>query len=145
MMMKSHCNEIYQTSRARCGSPGRERPVRSDPEPVVCDNRTQARRTLLTLAVAALVFLACTGFIYFKCLISATQIEISNLQTQIEKARSENSRLEAIHTNAIDLDTIRLSAQELGMGYPSSEQIRYIDSAVLDSGGEDATSLQNNE
>jgi cell division protein FtsL len=145
MMMKSHCGEIYRTSRSRYSSPGRGKPVRADFSPVADDNRIQARRTLLTLAVAVLVFLACSGFIYFKCLISAAQIEISNLQTQIEKARSENSRLEAIHTEAIDLNAIRLSAQELGMGYPSSEQIRYINSSALDTGGESATSLQKNE
>lgn len=141
MMMKAENNEIYRASRTRY--PARNaRPVRQEPhhDP---EAGAQARRTLLTLAVAVVVFLACTGLIYFKCLISATQIEICRLQDEIDSARNENSRLEAVHTEAVNLDAIRLSAQELGMGYPQDGQIRYLDSAQsLDSGEGEDTSLQ---
>lgn len=98
----------------------------------------------MTLAVAVVVFLACTGLIYFKCLISATQMEINRLQNEIDKAKSENSRLEAVHTEAINLDTIRLSAQELGMGYPQNDQIRYFSVQSESLEDEASTSLQTN-
>jgi cell division protein FtsL len=108
------------------------------------EGSTQAMRTLATLAVAVVVFLACTGIIYFKCMISAAQIEIGKLQAEIRKAESEYSRLEAIHTEAVDLNNIRLSAQQLGMGYPQSGQIRTIASTSVDASEGDSTSLQTN-
>ncbi|NLG37574.1 MAG: hypothetical protein GX549_06115, partial [Clostridiales bacterium] len=108
------------------------------------ERRAQAMRTLATLAVAVVVFLACTGIIYFKCMISAAQIEIGKLQAEIRKAESEYSRLEAIHTEAVDLNNIRLSAQQLGMGYPQSGQIRTIASTSVDASEGDSTSLQTN-
>jgi hypothetical protein len=44
----------------------------------------------------------------------------------------------------VDLDTIRLSAQQLGMGYPQSGQIRMIAATSMDTGEGDSTSLQTN-
>lgn len=128
MLVTAKQQEPYFATPRRGTAPRTRSNLKVVPEPRA-KARSEAhplRSALAVLSVIVLVFGICAGVIYFKCLISAAQLQINSIQQDIEALNNENSRLRAISAEAVNPNTIRLEAQKLGMGYPDSDQIRYV-------------------
>jgi len=99
-----------------------------------------ARAILVTVILAMAVFFLLVALIYVKYAVSATQLQILQLQDSMADKDLEKSRLQAQVNESGDLARIRERAAELGMGYPDSEQILRVD--LTDGSNKTATSLK---
>lgn len=99
-----------------------------------------ARAILATVTLAMAVFFLLVALIYVKYAVSATQLQILELQDSIADKDLEKSRLQAQVNENGDLAYIRQRAAELGMGYPDSDRILRVD--LPDGSDKTATSLK---
>ncbi len=73
----------------------------------------------------ALALAACIGYLYLKAEVASTTKSISSLESQIQELTVENNDALARLEASVDLTAIRTQALELGMNYPTEEQIIY--------------------
>lgn len=74
------------------------------------------------LLVTALALLMIARF----AAVSIANVTLENTKLEIEKQKSKNSDLESILAGTMQLDTIQDKAMALGMAFPSSEQMVYV-------------------
>lgn len=84
---------------------------------------------LMMFLVIALLFMSWFGMIFFKSMISSVQMEINSVNSQIRGLEQENSMLEAEKINALNIESIKVTAESMGMSLPSSYQVEYVDTA----------------
>lgn len=86
----------------------------------------------LTLAMAAMVS-ACTVYLYLQSEISTRMKNIASLESQVLDLKTDNDAVLKKIDTSINLESIRLAAvNELGMVYPSKEQLVYFEVADND-------------
>ena len=78
----------------------------------------------LTIA-AAICFFVCMIFIHLQSDITAHMSEITALEAEVSDQKSDNDAAENRLETTMTLDEVKLRAEELGLIYPSSEQIQY--------------------
>jgi cell division protein FtsL len=86
------------------------------------------------IIVAIIIFSACAGMLYFKSIISKMQLGINDINSEVRIVEQENSRLKADKINAIDIDSIKISATKMGMSLPQSNQVEYVNTLDSDEG-----------
>ncbi len=76
-------------------------------------------------AAAAICFFVCMLFIHLQSDITAHMSAIATLETEVSDQKSDNDAAENRLETTMTLDEVRLRAEELGLVYPSAEQIQY--------------------
>ncbi len=79
----------------------------------------------LTFATA-ICFLVCLTFIHLQSDISTHMAEISSMETAISNQRAENDLNESRIETGMTLSEVKERADEMGLVYPSTAQIRYF-------------------
>lgn len=78
------------------------------------------------LTVAALIcFCVCMVFIHLQSDITAHMSAITSLEAQVSDQKSDNDAVENRLETTMTLDEVKQRAGELGLVYPSTEQIQY--------------------
>ncbi|MCD7981290.1 MAG: hypothetical protein LUF32_03080 [Clostridiales bacterium] len=78
------------------------------------------------LTVAAVIcFCVCMIFIHLQSDITAHLSAITSLEAQVSDQKSDNDAAENRLETTMTLDEVKLRAAELGLVYPTTEQIRY--------------------
>lgn len=94
------------------------------------EKKIPAKTLYLTMfLVIALLFCAWFGMIFFKSIISGVQMEINGINSQIRELEQENSLLEADKINALNIESIKETAENMGMSLPTACQVEYVDTA----------------
>lgn len=87
---------------------------------------SMGRGHIVFLTAATLVCcIVCGLFIYLQSNITTRMSSITSLETQLNSVKSDNASAENRLETVMTLDEIREKADELGMVYPSSDQIQY--------------------
>ena len=82
---------------------------------------------LMVFLVVLLLFCSWFGMIFFKSVISSVQMDINAVNAQIRAMEQENSILEAEKINAINIESIKKTAETMGMSLPGAYQVEYVD------------------
>ncbi len=94
-----------------------------------CKKVSQKSVYLMMFLVIVLLFMSWFGMIFFKSMISSVQMEINQVNSQIRELEQENSMLEAEKINALNIESIKATAESMGMSLPNSYQVEYVDTA----------------
>ncbi len=76
--------------------------------------------------IVGLIFCSCAGMLLFKSEITKVQMEVNEINLAIRTIEQASNRLEAEKINAIDIKSIKESAENMGMSLPNSSQVNYI-------------------
>ncbi|MCD8150701.1 MAG: hypothetical protein LUE92_14315 [Clostridiales bacterium] len=76
-------------------------------------------------AVMAICGLLCFAFLYLQSGITTRMSAITELETTVNDLQSENDAAESRLETSMTISEIRERAEELGLVYPSSDQIQY--------------------
>ncbi len=96
-------------------------------------NRERAQKlnvpSLVAMGAAAVaVVLLCANYLQIQSGITSSQKSISQLESQLQSLRTDNSALENRISTLVDLDYIyQVATEELGMTYASDDQVIYYD------------------
>ena len=112
----SHCD--YRTLR--------DRDTRAQADEIKAEKAKRRTKKLLFMLGMLIVFTACMGLIYFKAIISSTQMKINHMSSEMREIEQENSRLEGQLIKAGNIERIKMEASVLGMAAPTSDQVCYI-------------------
>ena len=84
---------------------------------------------VLFVAVAtAIVLFAAISLLSVRSDIVSTQRQVEKAEEQLQKLRAENNAKEIYLNKSIDLNEVyRIATEELGMVYPSADQVIYYD------------------
>ena len=82
---------------------------------------------LVMMLVVVILFCSWFGMIFFKSVISGVQMDINAVNSNIRTLEQENSVLEAEKINALDIASIKQSAESMGMSLPEACQVEYVD------------------
>ncbi|MCK5130270.1 MAG: hypothetical protein KAQ68_10475, partial [Clostridiales bacterium] len=75
-----------------------------------------------------------------KSVIANVQMDINEMNSQIRQIEQENSILKAEKISAVDIESIKISAERMGMSLPKTNQVEY----VIHTDQEKNTSLKSN-
>ena len=81
----------------------------------------------MVFLVVALLFCSWFGMIFFKSVISSVQMDINAVNAEIRAMEQENSILEAEKINALNIESIKKTAETMGMSLPGAYQVEYVD------------------
>jgi cell division protein FtsL len=93
------------------------------------DRRAVMARRVLVMFVAVLAAGVCIGLLYVKAQIYMAQRDINTTQAAIHTADKLNSVLQEQYSEAMDVNKLMDRAKLLGMGYPTGDQVLYVDLA----------------
>ncbi len=82
---------------------------------------------LIIILASIMLFFACAGMLYFKSVIAEVQMDINDVNSEIRIIEQDNSRLMAEMINAVNIDSIRISASSMGMTLPQAYQVEHVD------------------
>ncbi len=83
---------------------------------------------ILVAAAATFLLLACISLLSVHSDITSSQRSIQKAEEQLQKLRAENNAKEIYLNKSIDLNEVyRIATEELGMVYPSADQVIYYD------------------
>ncbi len=104
----------------------RDRSSKPTVEEIKKEKAQRVTKQLLFVLSMLIVFSACMGLIYFKAIISSTQMKINHMNSEIRAIEQENSRLQGQLVKAGNIERIKMEASGLGMSAPTSDQVCYI-------------------
>lgn len=81
--------------------------------------------TVFLAVVTVVCCLFCAAYVNLKADITSQLSEIAELESQISDQKEENAAAEKLLQTSMTLEEIRTRASELGMVYPSSDQVYY--------------------
>ncbi len=76
-------------------------------------------------AATVVCFAVCIMFIHVQADITARMADIASLETQISEVKADNTAAEKRLETTMNLDQVKAAAAEMGLAYPSGEQIQY--------------------
>lgn len=88
--------------------------------------QTVMARRVVVMVVTVIAAAVCIGLLYVKAQVYMVQRDINNTQKQIDQVERQNSILQEQYNEAMDINTIMDKATQLGMGYPSTDQVLYV-------------------
>lgn len=83
-------------------------------------------RRVAVMMVAVLIATICIGMLYVKAQVFMAQRHVNQTRNAISEAKRINSVLTEQYNQATNINMIKDKAGKLGMGYPSAEQILYV-------------------
>jgi len=88
-----------------------------------------SQKTLYYVLFLVVILLFCSwfGMIFFKSVISGVQMDINEVNTQIRSLDQENSMLAAEKIKALNIESIKSMAENMGMSLPDAYQVEYVD------------------
>ncbi len=101
---------------------------------------TQGALLAIIVFIVFMIFCSCAGMLYFKSVIANVQMDINEMNSQIRQIEQENSILKAEKISAVDIESIKISAERMGMSLPKTNQVEY----VIHTDQEKNTSLKSN-
>jgi len=120
----------YRTNTAfeYTGYEQREREVYERPAAArdAAHRRVVMARRAVVMVVAVMSAVVCIGLLYVKAQIFMAQRDINTTQASINKVERLNSVLSEQYSETMDINTIMDRASKLGMGYPSANQVLYV-------------------
>lgn len=83
---------------------------------------------MMLVAATVMVLFICVNYLQVQSSITAHKNTIEHLETSLQTMKSDNSAMEARIETYLDLDHIyEVATEELGMQYPSEEQVIYYE------------------
>lgn len=131
-MLMTSTRKFNQTTTANSGIYTRSRQLEYKNS---IHNKTEEKKisekSLYALVFLVVILLFCSwfGMIFFKSIISGVQMEVNAVNKQIRELEQENSLNEALKINAVDIESIKLAAENMGMSLPGALQVEYVDTA----------------
>lgn len=142
MERRDYYNSTYiegNTVRKQQAAPKREPAPRKSREQIIRerDRRLAAKRNrqhamsmnrgyVIFLTAATLVCcMVCVLFIHLQSNITTHMASIASLETQISDLKADNAAAENRLETTMTLEEVKAKAAELGLVYPSSDQIQY--------------------
>lgn len=101
-------------------------PVRETKVAFVAEKRTDAVKLLKNIAFFAIMFAICSFVLTRYAMISSKNLENQKIAENIDNMETQVELLDVSINEARDLAMLQKRAEELGLGFAETEQVRYI-------------------